>query len=227
MDVDLGVLSLSLAGRDVSPLLVSPPMIRATSLGGGKWGDGGCKSCNTRDQSLNMIGSGQAHTILTFWYTPRSGLRRRLISEIPILDRISSTQLPTITASGKQEVKRGQQVKMSVTTTDNPISTTLHRAAQPSHLDDYEIHLTNEEASPAPPNTDSRPPPSTASYPPGWGTEHRGVPPYRPINTDLDFSQRPWAGNPVGATFVFTMFTGVFTVVVSPSPPSSVWDSLD
>lgn len=105
-------------------------------------------------------------------------------------------------------------IKMSVTTTDNPITTTLHRAAQPSPLQDYEVLLTNSETTPgaAPPNrTPSR---AAASNPPGWGTEHRGVPPYRPINTELDLSQRPWNGTPVGDAFVFTMFTGVFTVAV-------------
>lgn len=103
---------------------------------------------------------------------------------------------------------------MSATTTDNPISTTLYRAAQADHLHDYEIRLTSDGETPASPNTDNRPSISTVPNPPGWDDEHRGVPPYRPINRNLDFSQRPWGGNPVGHAFVFTMFTGVFTVAV-------------
>ncbi|KAJ4388996.1 hypothetical protein N0V93_006458 [Gnomoniopsis smithogilvyi] len=101
---------------------------------------------------------------------------------------------------------------MSATTTDNPISTTLHRAAHADHLQDYEVHLNSDGATPAPPNTDNRPSAPSASNPEGWYDEHRGVPPYRPINRNLDLSQRPWGGNPVGDAFVFTMFTGVFTV---------------
>lgn len=104
---------------------------------------------------------------------------------------------------------------MSATTTDNPVSSTLLRAAQPgSHLDDYEVHLTSgNETGPAPP-TNPRPQQLPVANPPGWGTEHRGVPPLRPVDTHLDMSERPWNGNPVGDAFVFTMFTGVFTISV-------------
>ncbi|KAI3392894.1 hypothetical protein diail_5027 [Diaporthe ilicicola] len=95
---------------------------------------------------------------------------------------------------------------MSATTVDNPMTTAVSRQV----LRDYDIHLTGDETV-APPNTDSRPPQSTStvSNPPGWDTEHRGVPPHRPINTGLDLTQRPLGGNPVGAVFVTTMFTGV------------------
>ncbi|POS76088.1 hypothetical protein DHEL01_v205518 [Diaporthe helianthi] len=95
---------------------------------------------------------------------------------------------------------------MSVTTIDNPVTTAVSRAV----LQDYDIHLTGDD-SVAPPDSDNRPPQpaSTAANPPGWGTEHRGVPPHRPINTQLDVTQRPVGGNPVGDVFVTTMFTGV------------------
>lgn len=106
-------------------------------------------------------------------------------------------------------------LNMSTTTTDNPISTTLHRAAQADHLRDYEVHLTSDGTTPAEPNTDNRPSPPAVSSLPGWDDGHRGVPPYRPINRNLDMSQRPWGGNPVGDAFVLTMFTGVFTLAVS------------
>lgn len=106
---------------------------------------------------------------------------------------------------------------MSVTTVDNPITTAVSRAV----LSDYDVHLTGHETV-APPNSDSRPQqtPEVAN-PPDWDTEHRGVPPYRPINRDLDLTQRPLGGNPVGDVFVTTMFTGVFTNAVSRTSPSS------
>lgn len=115
---------------------------------------------------------------------------------------------------------------MSVTTTDNPVSTTLHRAVTADHhLRDYDVHLTSDEAitapasAPAPavfPATNNRDAPrAQVSNPPDWPNDHRGMPPYRPINTGLDMSTRPWNGNPVGDAFVVTMFTGVFTIAVS------------
>ncbi|ROW15910.1 hypothetical protein VPNG_02675 [Cytospora leucostoma] len=93
---------------------------------------------------------------------------------------------------------------MSVTTSDNPVTTTIDRAV----LQDYDIHLTGDDGTVAPPNTDNQPPP--ASNPPDWAAEHRGVPPYRPINTRLDRSQRPWGINPVASAFIFTMMHGVW-----------------
>ncbi|CAN8095658.1 unnamed protein product [Discula destructiva] len=108
---------------------------------------------------------------------------------------------------------------MSATTTDNPVATTLHRAAQPSHLQDYNVRLTSDEStspSPTPSTTTVQASPSvTVSNPPGWDDQHRGVPPYRPINRDLDPIQRPFGGSPVGDAFVFTMFTGVSILSVS------------
>lgn len=101
---------------------------------------------------------------------------------------------------------------MSVTTVDNPVTTAVSRAV----LQDYDIHLTGDDTV-APPNSDSRPP-QPAANPPGWDTEHRGVPPHRPINRELDLTQRPLGGNPVGDVFVTTMFTGVFFNAVSVEP---------
>lgn len=109
-------------------------------------------------------------------------------------------------------------LKMSATTTDNQVSTTLQRTIQASsHLQDYEVRLSGDNVSQAPPNTDNVPraSPSQSSNPPNWDNDHRGVPPYRPINRELDRSQRPLGGNPVGDAFVFTMFTGVVTLSVS------------
>lgn len=103
---------------------------------------------------------------------------------------------------------------MSATVTDNPVSTALHRATQPAHLQDYEVRLTSGDApAPAPPNADN--PRAPVANPPGWADQHRGVPPYRPINRNLDRSQRPLGGSPVGTAFVTTMFTGVSIMSVS------------
>ncbi|KAI5477316.1 hypothetical protein MNV49_006537 [Pseudohyphozyma bogoriensis] len=44
--------------------------------------------------------------------------------------------------------------------------------------------------------------------PEGW-PETRGVPPYRPLDRNLDQTNRPWAGNPAEIMFVRTMLTGV------------------
>lgn len=94
---------------------------------------------------------------------------------------------------------------MSATTVDNPITTAVSRQV----LQDYDIHLTGD-------GTVATPQPTpTAANPPGWDTQHRGVPPYRPINRDLDRTQRPVGGNPVGDVFVTTMFTGVLFNTVS------------
>lgn len=105
---------------------------------------------------------------------------------------------------------------MSVTTTDNPVSTALHRAANNNadHLRDYQVHFTTTNHDNAAASSSAAE--TTVSNPPDWPDDYRGMPPYRPINTGLDLSTRPWGGNPVGDAFVFTMFTGVWTVAVSP-----------
>jgi len=106
--------------------------------------------------------------------------------------------------------------KMSVTTTDNPVTTTL----QHDYLQDYNIRLTGgdqvhaTEQHSAPPNTDNRPP-EIVENPPGWDDQHRDVPPYRPVNTNLDREQRPWGSNPIESAFVFHMLHGVWLNSVS------------
>jgi hypothetical protein len=105
---------------------------------------------------------------------------------------------------------------MSATATDNPITTTL----QHDYLKDYNIRLTGgdqvhaTEIHPAPPNTDNHPS-QTVENPPGWDDQHRDVPPYRPVNTNLDREQRPWGSNAVESAFVFTMLHGVWLNSVS------------
>ncbi|KAI1342619.1 hypothetical protein F5Y15DRAFT_373354 [Xylariaceae sp. FL0016] len=104
---------------------------------------------------------------------------------------------------------------MSVTTTENPVTTTLAHTLQ-----DYEVRVTGVSDLPSPedgwvPLTDHEAP-ADVENPAHWPTdERRGVPRYRPINRHLDLSQRPWGGDPVGTAFVATMFTGVFLEAVS------------
>jgi hypothetical protein len=87
-------------------------------------------------------------------------------------------------------------------------------------LQDYEVHLTGpEDLLPRHvwvPLLDHGPPPAgSVTNPPGWDEAHRGVPPYRPINTQLNRSARPWGSNPVEDGFVFIMLNGVWLTGVS------------
>ncbi|KAK6834883.1 hypothetical protein PG990_000306 [Apiospora arundinis] len=119
---------------------------------------------------------------------------------------------------------------MSVTTTDNPITSTLADTLQ-----DYEIRLTGaqdlataqrqlgEDAPLLPqeqqqqqgqfptwvPLTDHAAPVDVEN-PADWDTEHRGVPRYRPINYNLNREVRPWGSNPIETAFVLHMFHGVW-----------------
>lgn len=96
---------------------------------------------------------------------------------------------------------------MSVTTTQNAVTyNTL------SVLADYELHH-SDTSDPAPaPNSH----PALASQnPPEWPTDHRRVPNYRPINRDLDQSQRRIYNNNVERAFVTVMLRGVWLNAVS------------
>ncbi|KAH8664056.1 hypothetical protein BX600DRAFT_497900 [Xylariales sp. PMI_506] len=101
---------------------------------------------------------------------------------------------------------------MSVTTVDNPITTTLSMT-----LADYEIHHTHAEDLPSRhrwvPLTDHGPPP--VDNPPNWYDGHRGVPNHRPVNTQLDRTKRPWGSNGVESGFVFLMLNGVWLTGVA------------
>lgn len=138
-----------------------------------------------------------------------------LSSLIKVRDAASSPEL-TQTLFDLDRQLLENPAKMSATTTDNPITTTL----QHDYLQDYNIRLTGgdqvraTELHPAQPNTDNRPS-RTVENPPGWDDQHRDVPPYRPVNTNLDREQRPWGSNPVESAFVFHMLHGVWLNSVS------------
>ncbi|KAF3032492.1 hypothetical protein E8E12_003106 [Didymella heteroderae] len=101
---------------------------------------------------------------------------------------------------------------MSVTTTSNPFT-----YASATVLRDYELTHSDEEFDPS---LNAHPAPSQSSQNPAhWPTEHRRVPAYRPVNVELDQSQRRVYLNGIERAFVATMFTGVFLE----STASKVW----
>ncbi|KAL1656942.1 hypothetical protein SLS61_000738 [Didymella pomorum] len=101
---------------------------------------------------------------------------------------------------------------MSVTTTSNPVT-----YASAAVLADYELTHSEEEFDPS---LNVHPAPAQSSQNPAdWPTEHRRVPAYRPVNTELDQGQRRVYLNGIERAFVGTMFTGVFLE----STASKVW----
>jgi hypothetical protein len=100
---------------------------------------------------------------------------------------------------------------MSVTTTANP-----HHYQLQAVLADYDLHHSNE-SEPLDKSLNAHPAPSDAHTQTlsGWPTEHRRVPEYRPVNTELDQSERRVYLHPAERVFVGVMFTGVFLQSVS------------
>jgi hypothetical protein len=103
---------------------------------------------------------------------------------------------------------------MSVTTTANPIHYSLQTV-----LADYDLHHTEEEHDTS---LNAHPAPSSSqANPSSWPTEHRRVPEFRPINTELDQSERRVFLSGVEQVFVGVMFTGVYLQSVSTSLETS------
>lgn len=93
---------------------------------------------------------------------------------------------------------------MSVTTTANSTRTILRV------LDDYEIHHAQSNP-PKPTPLNPRPDLSLAASrrnPEDWPTQHRDVPPFKPINRDLDISTRPGGANMAERIFITTLLNG-------------------
>lgn len=57
--------------------------------------------------------------------------------------------------------------------------------------------------------------PAHIQNPVDWPTEVRGVPDYRPVDRELDYSVRPMGANNIEWTFLQFMFSGVRVVGVS------------
>jgi len=106
---------------------------------------------------------------------------------------------------------------MSVTTS----STTIVRPATVMQaLGDYELHHSggpgSAESRVPPPNPrQDLSAPSARENPAGWPTEYRDVPNYRPIDYNLDTSQRPAGENLPVQIFIWTLLNGVGVNAVS------------
>lgn len=99
---------------------------------------------------------------------------------------------------------------MSVTTTANPTHYSLETV-----LTDYHLHHSEEEHE-LDTSLNTHPAPAgSGQNPASWPTEHRRVPVYRPVNTELDQSERRVYLSGVEQVFVGVMFTGVFLESVS------------
>jgi hypothetical protein len=96
---------------------------------------------------------------------------------------------------------------MSVTTTSNPLT-----YATAEVLRDYDLRHSSDELDTS---LNSHPAPASPNNPAHWPADHRRVPAYRPVNTQLDQSERRVYLNPIERIFVATMFTGVFLQSVS------------
>lgn len=98
---------------------------------------------------------------------------------------------------------------MSITTINAP-SHTLSTI-----LSDYSIHLssTHQYVSVAQSDT-STPSPLINQNPSSWPTHHRRVPPYRPVNYDLDPAERIVYNSRVEQGFITTMFFGIRIITV-------------
>jgi len=98
---------------------------------------------------------------------------------------------------------------MSVTRTANPVSATVLQA-----LTDYDLHHSGAPENPATPNPPNRQTSPPTETPENWDTEHRRVPPYRPIDRSLLGPERPDGVNPIETTFIYLMLHGVGVVSV-------------
>ena len=99
---------------------------------------------------------------------------------------------------------------MSVTTSTNTTTQSVRHV-----LADYDLHHSDDLQNPSelePPNRNTTP---DVENPPSWDREHSGVPPYRPINRNLDMELRPGGTNVVEAIFIATMLNGVRLTAVS------------
>ena len=129
--------------------------------------------------------------------------------------RFEVTQpLPTCGTSSRIHTRiiTTHHTTMSVTTTANPLTYNVS-----SVLADYEIAHSDSDASL---DTTLNPHPTSTSLPHpepprDWPVDHRRIPTYRPINTELDQSQRRVYQNPIERAFIIVMFSGVFLESVS------------
>lgn len=97
---------------------------------------------------------------------------------------------------------------MSVTTTQNPVAySTL------SVLADYDLHHSGEAGEEGVAAPSPHPVPAHEE-PANWDDSHRRVPEYRPINRELDLSERRVYNNGVERAFITVMLHGVWLQAV-------------
>jgi hypothetical protein len=99
---------------------------------------------------------------------------------------------------------------MSVTTTASTTTQGVIRL-----LADYDLTHTGDDSGDIDSSLNERPEATTRSNPSWWPTDHNGIPPYRPIDRNLDREQRPWAGPGAETVFAWTLLNGVGIVAVS------------
>lgn len=98
---------------------------------------------------------------------------------------------------------------MSVTTTASTTTQGVIRL-----LADYDLTHSGDEDGTVDASLNERPTAPTRSNPSWWPTDQNGIPPYRPIDYNLDREQRPWAGSPAESAFAWTLLNGVGIVSV-------------
>ncbi|CAH0054433.1 unnamed protein product [Clonostachys solani] len=90
------------------------------------------------------------------------------------------------------------------------MSTTIQQQVTQRHgtveeiLQDYRLSLTGQGET-----SDSSPPAQWADSPDNWPTQYRRIPPYRPINRNLDLTERPNGSSRGELVFVTVMLNGV------------------
>ena len=92
---------------------------------------------------------------------------------------------------------------MSVTTTQNPVTGSVLQV-----LADYDLHHSGDPAHPREAERPNLRPEPSINNPHWWPSDHNRVPPYRPINRNLDLEQRPDGANAIERTFIFVMLNG-------------------
>lgn len=108
---------------------------------------------------------------------------------------------------------------MSTTTTATATETRTHYTVQ-GVLSDYDLHHSQDSDA----ASNAQPEPANAPQnPSSWPTAYRRVPAYRPVNPDLDPSERRVYPSRVDQAFVVVMMTGVFLQSVSLEQKEAAW----
>lgn len=102
---------------------------------------------------------------------------------------------------------------MATTTTTTQTST-----SSLSILADYELHHSGSEV----PQLPERVPVSHAAQPASWPSNSRRIPAYRPVDRELDQSERPAGSNPAEFVFIQVMLHGVWLNAVGSALVSGI-----